>query len=118
MPHVVIAGPASVERFAEAFSPFGEREGGSVLKAVDVYVSQNRRNALVESLVVEGGRARSFFVHVGQHEGSVTVRLSPLTDPEKTDGVKRLMALVARQVKGQDPACAYGKTNLQPFLIP
>jgi len=118
MPHVVIDGPASVDRFFQEFQPILDRSNGRILKARDVFINQGRRSALVESTVVEGGGTQVFFVHVSQGEGAVTVRLLPATDPEKTDGVKRLLAIIARKVLEQDPSCKYGKTNLEPFLIP
>jgi len=118
MPHVVVEGPASVDGFFQRFQPILDRSGARILKARDVFMNQSRRSALVESTVVEGGRTQGFFVHVSQGEGTVTVRLLPATDPEKTDGVKRLLALIARQVLDQNPSCKVGKTNLQPFLIP
>jgi hypothetical protein len=119
MPHVVIEGPASVDRFFQEFQPILDRSDGRILKARDVFINQSRRSALVESTVVEGGhRTQGFFVHVAQGEGAVTVRLLAATDPEKTDGVKRLLAILARKVLEQDPSCRYGKTNLEPFLIP
>ena len=118
MPHIVVEGPASVDRFFQQFQPILDRSDARILKARDVFINPGRRSALVESTVIEEGRTRGFFVHLSQGEGAVTVRLLPATDPEKTDGVKRLLALIARQVLLQDPACKYGKTNLQPFLIP
>ena len=118
MPHVVIEGPATVDRFFQQFQPILDRSGPHILKAREVFINRGRRSVLVESTVVEEGRTQGFFAHLSQGEGAVTVRLLPATDPEKTDGVKRLLALIARQVLLQDPACKYGKTNLQPFLIP
>jgi hypothetical protein len=118
MPHIVVEGPASVDAFYQRFQPVLDRSGARILKARDVFINQSRRSVLVESTVVENGRTQVFFVHLSQGEGAITVRLLPATDPEKTDGVKRLLALIARQVLDQNPSCSYGKTNLQPFLIP
>ena len=118
MPHIVIDGPASVERFFQQFQPILDRSDARILKAREVFINQSRKSALVEGTVVESGRTQGFFVHVSQGEGSVTVRLLPATDPEKTDGVRQLLAIIARKVLDQDPSCKYGKTNLQPFLIP
>jgi hypothetical protein len=118
MPHIVVDGPASADKFFQQFQSILDRSDARILKARDVFINQSRKSALVESTVVESGRTQRFFVHVSQGEGAVTVRLLPATDPEKTDGVKRLLAIIARQVLDQDPSCRYGKTNLQPFLIP
>jgi len=40
-----------------------------------------------------------------------------MTDPEKTGGVKTIMAKIAKQIKDGDKNITYGKTNLQDFLI-
>jgi len=45
------------------------------------------------------------------------VRLLPLTDPEKTNGVKSIMALIAKQIKDSNANIVYGKNNLEDFLI-
>jgi CHASE3 domain sensor protein len=47
----------------------------------------------------------------------LTVRLLPLTDPEKTDGVKTIMATIANQIKETNENITYGKNNLEDFLI-
>jgi hypothetical protein len=40
----------------------------------------------------------------------------PATDPEKTIGVKRVMALVAKQLHEATGGSRFGKTNLQESL--
>ena len=40
-----------------------------------------------------------------------------LTDPEKTNGVKTLMGVVAKKIKDSNPEIIYGKTNLENFLV-
>jgi hypothetical protein len=52
------------------------------------------------------------------HEKAITVRLLPVTDPEKTPAVKKLMALVAAFTRTVYPGSRYGKTNLQEHLLP
>jgi len=54
---------------------------------------------------------------LSQKKTSLTVRLLPLTDPEKTPGVKTILALVARQIRDSNPNVIYGKNNLQDFLM-
>jgi len=44
------------------------------------------------------------------------VHLDALTDTEKTEGVKRLTAIVGQTLKAQHPDCRYGKTNLEKYL--
>jgi hypothetical protein len=66
--------------------------------------------------VVEEGRSQAFFVLVSQKARQITVRLLPATDPDKTDGVKRVMALIAKQLHEATAGSRFGKTNLQEFL--
>ncbi len=66
--------------------------------------------------MVEQGRAQSFFVQLSQKDRQITVRLLPATDPEKTLGVKRVMALIAKQLREAAVGSRFGKTNLQEFL--
>jgi hypothetical protein len=44
------------------------------------------------------------------------VRLLPATNPEKTNGVKRLMDLIATQLQESSAGSRFGKTNLADFL--
>ena len=74
------------------------RNGSEILKVVDVYLNRSGHTALVDCVVVEAGRSQSFFVQLSQKDRQITVRLLPATDPEKTIGVKRVMALIAKQL--------------------
>ena len=71
----------------------------------------------MESLAIENNNNQSFFVELSQKKESLTVRLLPRTDPEKTPGVKMIMAMIAKQIKDLNPNVSYGKTNLQDFLL-
>ena len=117
MTHVIVEGPCSAEAYYSAFQKASWNDAGVVFKTKECYLSRQREEALVESLVVEGGRAQSFFVSLCRRDDGVMVRLLPATDPEKTDGVKRLLAHVAEQIKTQHSACRYGHTNLQQYIL-
>lgn len=49
-------------------------------------------------------------------EDRAVIRLDPLTDPEKTNGVKMALALLAKSILQQFPNLEVIKTNLQEFL--
>jgi hypothetical protein len=49
-------------------------------------------------------------------EDRAVIRLDPLTDPEKTNGVKMALALLAKSILQQFPNLKVIKTNLQEFL--
>ena len=49
-------------------------------------------------------------------DNGLTVRLEPLTDPEKTPGVRRAIAQVAQRLRSASGA-SYGTSNIQEYLI-
>ncbi|HXI56154.1 MAG TPA: hypothetical protein VNO55_08850 [Polyangia bacterium] len=116
MPHVVIEEAGDVARACEGIPLAAVRNGGEILKVVNVYLGRSGHTALVDCVVVEDGRTQGFFVQLSQKERQITVRLLSATDPEKTDGVKRIMALIAQQIQQATAGSRFGKTNLQAFL--
>ncbi len=116
MPHVVVEGPVSLERLYQDFTPENLREGACIIKLRALYLSTTKTDALVECVVVEDGLPQDFYVMLSGRSSGITVRLDPKTDPQKTVGVKRLVALLGQRLKAQDPACAYGVTNLTEYL--
>jgi hypothetical protein len=117
MPHVIVEGPVSVERFYQEFTPTSLREGETIIKIRDVYLSAGKRKALIDCIVVEDRLAHPFYAAMSQKDAGITVYLDPLTDPEKTDGVKRVVAILGHSLKSQNSAFRYGKHNLTGFLI-
>ncbi|EAT14647.1 hypothetical protein [Desulfuromonas acetoxidans] len=117
MPHIVLENIASTEEAFEAITPFAEKTENGILKVTDKYFSPVSRSVLIETLVIEEGQRQNFFIQLSQKKNAVTVRLFPLTDPEKTVGVKQTMAIIAKQIKNLKDNINYGKTNLEPFLI-
>jgi hypothetical protein len=117
MPHIEVKGAARLEQLADGFEPLKWREGETIVKATSIYLDARERVALVETLVIEPRVHRKFYVRLVEKTDGLRVRLDPLTDPEKTDAVKRALALVADWVRRQSPAGRYGATNLAGFLI-
>lgn len=116
MPHVVIEEALDLARACQGIEVGAVRNGGEILKVVDVYLNRSGHTGLVDCVVVEAGRSQPFFVQLSQKDRQITVRLLPATDPEKTDGVKRLLALIATQLNAASDGSHFGKTNLQDFL--
>jgi len=117
MPHIVLENINATKEAFEAVQSFGNKVEGGILKVMDKYINANEQSALIEALAIENGVNQTFFVQLSQKKSSLTVRLLPLTDPEKTDGVKTIMALIAKQIKDAIPAVEYGKNNLEVFLL-
>lgn len=116
MPHVVLEGRVTIEACAARFEPFVERAGEGVVKVERFYRERDDRAALLETLVVDRGHTQKFFIQLSPKGEGLTVRLEPLTDPEKTPGVKRALAVVAHRIR-EATGCAYGRTNIEEFLI-
>jgi hypothetical protein len=131
MPHVVITGPIDLARIYRELPAFEERRGGALLKLRDALLSRSGRTLLLDAVVVEGltraansedapragpGATRRFLVEVDQHRDGLTVRLYPPTDPEKTAGVKRLVARVASHILSLDERARVVRTNLAAEL--
>jgi hypothetical protein len=116
MPHIILDGTVNCGRFYEVFQPSQERAQGEILKTQDIYISQDKKILLVEAIAIEDGPPQRFFIQVSIKDNRTTVRIYPGTDPVKTQGVKKLLAIVAKLLRDQHPDTAYGATNLKEFL--
>ena len=113
MPHVVIEGVADLSVFARGFQPFVVRRGADILRGDHLYVSSDARACVIEALCVEAGRKQPFYVKIAVHDrGSATVRVDPMTHPERSDGVRDLIAHVGALLLRATPGGRVGATNL------
>jgi hypothetical protein len=116
VPHVVLQGPVTIDECRERFQPSVWRQGDLVVKIERFYREKDGRAALIETLVVDRGHTQKFFIQLSPKGGGLTVRLEPLTDPEKTPGVRRALGLVAHGIK-LTSGSEYGPTNIGEYLI-
>ena len=117
MPHIVLHGPVDLERFFSEYEPTVRQQPGEVLKLLNIFMGRDRQTLLIEALAAGVGPPIRFLVLVTAHASRTTVRIYPGTDPEKTPGVKKLLALVAADLKNRSPGCTYGTTNLADLLL-
>jgi hypothetical protein len=117
MPHIVLENAKSVKECFEVITPMMEKIPNGILKITDSYLNASNTSALIESIAIEDGKNQNFFIQLSSKGDAVTVRLLPLTDPEKTKGVKTLMGIIANKIKQSNGDIYYGKTNLQDFII-
>lgn len=117
MPHIVLEKINTTEEAYEKVELFSQKIDGGILKVMDKYINYTKQTALIEALAIENGKNQNFFIQLSQKKSSITVRLLPLTDPEKTNGVKTIMAIIAKQIKDANTDITYGKNNLEDFLI-
>jgi hypothetical protein len=117
MPHVVFEGDFSLQKAFESFRSIVEREGDEVRKIERCFLDSRKHTLLLETLIVSGRQRQKYLIQISSRsEGGITLRLDPLTDPEKTDAVKRSLVTAARWLQGVFPALVVRKTNIAPFL--
>jgi hypothetical protein len=72
---------------------------------------------MAKAVVVERKISSSFYILINPKSDKTSIRLDPLTDPEKTSGVKMALALMAKKVlKHFLPDLKVAQTNIQEFL--
>ena len=113
MPHVVIEGRVDLRAWARDFEPLLLRKGGDVLRIDQGYLELGGRSLLLEALVVESGRKLPFYIKISSHErGSATLRVDPLTYPERSEGVRALVAHVGALLLARTPGARLGSANV------
>ncbi|MFH1743796.1 MAG: hypothetical protein ABIH23_32730 [bacterium] len=117
MPHIQICGEISLERVWQTFERFKALDPCPI--SVDApYMRRNGNELLFRATVVEDGRGQKFYVVAASKPEGCMLRIDPLADPVKTDGVKRVLALLAERIRAIFPESTYGVTNLGEFLKP
>ena len=111
MPHIVLEKAESVKKCFDSIDPMMEKLEKGILKITDKYINDKGNSALIESIVIEDWKNQNFYIQLSSKGEAVTLRLLPLTDPEKTNGVKKLMGIIADKIKNSNPQIIYGKTN-------
>jgi hypothetical protein len=113
MPHVVIEGELDLRAYAESFAHLRLAEPRDLLRTENVYLERSGRSLLIQALAVEAGRRQTFYVRISLHDrGSVSVRIDPLTKPERSEGVKRIVAALGADVVARMPGAKVRTTNL------
>lgn len=113
MAHVVLVGPVRAEDLHLGHAPLELTEGAYVFKTFESYLSRDKRELLVRALIVDRGYARKFFLSLRETESDrLTIGTEPLTDPEKTNAVRRMIAIVAERILLAVPECRLEQNTL------
>jgi len=116
MPHVVLNGDVRLRDVFNKMKPLIRRDEHVILRTLKKYIDGEEKSILTEALVIEKGRKTVFLALLSSREDGIVVRIYPGVIVEKTDGVKRVLAEIARQLLDTFPNLKVGKTNLQDFL--
>ena len=110
----MISGEIDLAEFARRWTPLVLRRGGDVLRADQVYLESGGRALLVDALAIEAGRKQPFYVKIARHDrGSATVRIDPMTHPERSEGVRALVTEIAARLLAATPGAKVQATNLE-----
>lgn len=95
MPHVVLERDAELERVAAQLPRGALRWRHAVLKTEAVWRRIDHPALLVEGVVVESSRPQHPIALVTPREQRLVIRLWPVVEVERTDAVRRWVAVVA-----------------------
>ena len=116
LPHVVLNGKASIQNIFEKLEPLFVRDGTELLRTMELYLERNKNAILIDSLAIESDKKKSFLAMITGREDGVVVRLYPKQEIEKTEGVKRILAEIAKQLLRKFPDFKTAETNLGEYL--
>ena len=117
MPHVVLSGEVNAELIFDKLDNIFEKTSDGILRTNNHFLDVNKKIILVESLAIENNKKTSFLAMINDREDGVVVRIYPVYDDfEKTEGVKKILAKIAKQIMGKMNGVRIGKTNLMEFL--
>lgn len=116
MPHVVLNGKVAMDDIFKELKPLMIRENQNILKTTDVYFERGKMAILIDSLSIEAVKKTAFLAMINSRDDGVVVRLYPKVEVEKTEGVKRILAELAKQIIETFPTLKVGETNLDYYL--
>ncbi len=114
MPHIVFGERIDLDDFSKKFTEVFQKES-FLIKITNIFVDKEKLTALLPTVVISDIH-QQFLIEISTRKSKTTIRLYPNTDPEKTDGVKTSMALLAKQIMGHYPEFEVTKTNLSDYL--
>ena len=114
MPHIVFGERIDLEDFSKKFTEVFQKEP-FLIKITNIFIDKEKLTALLPTIVISEIH-QQFLIEISTRKSKTTIRLYPNTDPEKTDGVKTSMALLAQQIMNHYPGFEITKTNLSDYL--
>lgn len=115
MPHVVFDKKIDLVEFSKKFQPVIKRDCG-IIKLNHVFVDKNNDKALITSFTMDDDLHQEFMIEINTKANSSTLRLFPMTDPQKTTSVKTALGLIANFILCVSPNARIVKTNIPEFI--
>lgn len=116
MPHVVLLGNVEIEDIFRELKPVFIRNKKMILKTLESYLERDKNSILIDSLAIEEDKKTVFLAMISGREDGVVVRLFPKIEVDKTEGVKKMLSELAKQLIATFPKLKIGETNLANYL--
>jgi hypothetical protein len=116
MPHVVLLGNVEIEDIFRELKPVFIRNKKMILKTLESYLERDKNSILIDSLAIEEDKKTVFLAMISGREDGVVVRLFPKIEVDKTEGVKKMLSELAKQLIAMFPELKIGETNLANYL--
>ena len=113
MPHIVLNRSLNLFDFSILFKPLFQKS--PLIKIQDMYIDTRGTNALLNTIVIDSSH-HEFFIQIMANKDKTTIRLYPLTDPEKTDAVKQSLVNVYLEIQKHYPDMKVIKSNLWDYI--
>ena len=119
MPHIVLSGSILLSNAFERMEKilFKDQKSNIIVRIENYFINQPGNTILAKTVAVDE-KPQSFYIMVMYREDKTTIRLDPITDPEKRDRVKIALALMAKRIQEIEKAhnLYVSKTNIQEFI--
>jgi len=99
MPNVTIEGLVDLRQIVIRRPEMFLRDPDGIKRVSEYYINTDCSKLLLEALVIEPGKKQQFFFQVCKKPDGAIIRLEPISEAEKTPGVKRLMGQVAFAIR-------------------
>jgi len=109
VPHIVLNQQIDLLEFSNFFLAYFQKS--PLIRISNIFVDNNGLSALLPVVVINELH-QEFSIQISTSPKKTTIRLLPLTDPEKTNSVKRSLSLVYFLLKGFDSSLIVTKSNL------
>lgn len=114
LPHIVFDKKIDLDDYSKKFESIFQKDP-FLIRISNIFVDKDNLTALLPSVVISELN-QQFLIEISTSKSKTTIRLYPGTDPEKTSGVKRSMALLAKQIVERYPDFHITKTNLDEYV--
>jgi hypothetical protein len=97
---------------------FQDQKSNVIVRIENFFINQ-RYDVILSKAIAIDQKTQSFYIMITSRENKITtIRLDPITDPEKTDGVKIAIALLAKRIQDIEKTSDLyvSKTNIQEFI--